>query len=374
MTRTLAVLVSLGIGLGTAVMTSAPRTMPQAPPRIVETGAVGMGTVAWKHAEDFSAAVLVEGALLIGTDEGFRLQVGKGEGGNGAAGSGGFARVGELSLLKPGDSPTDADGDEIELDVEGLAAAGRTVYAIGSHSATRARGDRPDKSYKKNHATVEQGSGQPSAFRDRVYRFTFDPVSHTASSLAIVSLRPAIDALPVLKPFGALASKENGIDIEGLAVDGTTLYAGFRGPVLRHGFAAVLRFTFDAPATSELLFVPLDGRGVRDIVKTSDGFLVLAGPVGDGDAPHRLYWWNGQDCIPGSGGKGGRLALLGDVPPPAAMPGAKAEGMLLTGETSTEYAVVLLYDGAKNGAPTRFTVARGHGVDTAATALCGASQ
>lgn len=66
--------------------------------------------------------------------------------------------------------------------------------------------------------------------------------------------------------------------------------------------------------------------------------------------------------------------MLGDVPPPASMPDAKAEGLMLTGETTTEYRVVVLYDGGKNGAPTRFTVARGQGLDTVATRLCGASQ
>ena len=65
--------------------------------------------------------------------------------------------------------------------------------------------------------------------------------------------------------FGSIASKENGIDAEGLAVRDQKLYIGFRGPVLRGNFTPILRCRFGSPITEpEVLFVSLGGRGVRD--------------------------------------------------------------------------------------------------------------
>jgi hypothetical protein len=114
--------------------------------------------------------------------------------------------------------------------------------------------------------------------------------------------------------------------------------------------------------------VPLDGRGIRDMVKVPDGFLLLAGPVGDGDAPHRVYLWNGKDCLPGRNGAGGTLRMLGDVPAP---PGGKAEALMLTGETAQGYEALVLFDSAKDGGATRVRIGKASAGATASTALCG---
>ena len=50
---------------------------------------------------------------------------------------------------------------------------------------------------------------------------------------------------PVLGPFVGLPSKENGLDIEGLAVRGDTVLLGLRGPVIR-GYALVVRLEMKA--------------------------------------------------------------------------------------------------------------------------------
>ena len=102
--------------------------------------------------------------------------------------------------------------------------------------------------------------------------------------------------------FTKIPSKENGIDIEGIASDGDKLYIGFRGPVLRGNYVPVMVIKdCDNPSDYELLFVNLDGNGIRDICKVEDGFLIISGPMGDGVGNYQLYFWNGVDSIPGKG-------------------------------------------------------------------------
>lgn len=318
----------------------------------------------WQDGENFSGVARVGERLVVAIDEEGYLQTG-------------LLDQSAWTVTRDKDVVL-ADGAQstkIELDIEALAASGATVYALGSHSSTRRTGDRADRPASRNRERLAEGVEQ-QPLRDVIARFTLDASTGTVTALEKKSLRKAILGHPVLALFAALASKENGIDLEGLAVDGTSLYAGFRGPVLRHGFAAVLQFTFDAPESSTLLLVPLDGRGIRDMAKVDDGLLLLAGPVGDSDTSHRLYLWNGKDCVPGTGGAGGRLRWLADVPAPARAADAermkaKAEAVLVTAQTATQYELMLLYDGLPNGGATRFSVSRDGTSETPATQLCG---
>jgi hypothetical protein len=317
----------------------------------------------WDDSTNFSGAVVVGGMLLIGSDEVGYLQVGRDKDGKGAR----FEKSHDIELTpKQG-------GEDVEVDVEALAADKNTIYALGSHSITRKRIDRPKDASASHKANVKRFSepSEPAPERAKLYRFEFDPATGKASAAPKeISLRAMIDGQAVLKPFAAIASKENGIDLEGLAVDGVTLFAGFRGPVLRHGFAPVLKFTFDSPKDAALVFVPLDGRGIRDLAKVPDGILVLAGPTGDSDQSHRLYRWNGQDCIPGTSGPGGKLEYLGEVPTQS---GGKAEALVVNSSEGDAYVVTFFYDSLPAGGPQRFRVPKaGHA--TASTALCGLAK
>ena len=99
----------------------------------------------------------------------------------------------------------------------------------------------------------------------------------------------------------------------------------------------------------------LDGRGIRDMTRVQDGFLVLAGPLGDSSLSQALYFWDGESCLPGEREAGGpRLGttrFLGAITTPAA---AKAEGVLLEKETADSYEILVLYDGADGGGAARF--------------------
>ncbi len=62
------------------------------------------------------------------------------------------------------------------------------------------------------------------------------------------SLRATIDSDLVLRPFANLPSKANGVEAQGLAVEGDDIYVGFRSPVLRDNFVPVMRTRFGRQA------------------------------------------------------------------------------------------------------------------------------
>ncbi len=243
-----------------------------------------------------------------------------------------------------------------EMDIEGIATQGDTVYVIGSHALKRPRVKTRGK-YDKNRAKFHADEIEAEASRDRLYRFTIDPQGGNTEP-QFISLRDIIDNDSVLGTFSAIPSKENGVDIEGIAADGEQLYIGFRGPVLRGNNVPVMKLTFDAPSTNELLYVDLDGRGIRDIARVSDGFLILAGPVGNGPASYQLYHWNGRDVIPGKDRERndrGKMSLLGELGTPG---NGKAEGLAVLGEENGVYELLVVYDGIENGGAKRFRVSR----------------
>jgi len=300
------------------------------------------------HADrDISAAAFFDNMLVIGGDEAVGkknnenyIQLLEKQGNN--------YRVSSDILIYSGNKKNGR-----ELDIEGIAVDDRHIYVTGSHALARKR-VKPDNSYEKNLQRLQ--SIKPEPARKHLFRLTLDAsgkvIKHEKTSLASI-----IRNDPILAPFAGIPSKENGIDIEGIAVKGGLIYLGFRGPVLRDGFAPVMRFDFDQPESSyRLLFLNLEGRGIRDMAAVSDGFLMLAGHVGDKPRSYRIYHWNGHDCIPGTDKKQqGKVTLLVEVDPPA---GGKAEGIAVINETAELYNVIALFDGISGGSPRRYTISR----------------
>jgi len=109
-----------------------------------------------------------------------------------------------------------------------------------------------------------------------------------------------------------------------------------------------MKLKFDNYENNELLYIELSGRGIRDMDSVSDGFLILAGPVGDGDATYQLYHWNGKDIIPGKDRKAvdiGRIRLLEEIDPPQ---DGKAEGVVVMKEKISSYQLIIAYDSVMN--------------------------
>ncbi|MCP4409210.1 MAG: DUF3616 domain-containing protein [Gammaproteobacteria bacterium] len=247
------------------------------------------------------------------------------------------------------------DKDGPEMDIEGLAADGEILYVIGSYSAKRKR-VKKSRDYKANRKTFSAKGISHEKNRDWLYRLRIDGQGKTMERQRI-SLRHIIRHNGVLKTFQHLPSKENGIDIEGIAVRGKWLYLGFRSPVLRRNYVPVMKLKFTDPdQTHELLYLNLDGRGIRDITRVSDGFLIIAGPPGEGPASYQLYHWDGRDMVPGKDRAKkdtGKATLLGEICPPK---NGKAEGITIVEEQTTTYEIIIVYDGIKNGSAQRFRV------------------
>lgn len=165
-----------------------------------------------------------------------------------------------------------------------------------------------------------------------LFRLALDERGRIATNERI-SLREILAADELLTPYTKLPGKENGVDIEGVAVREGRLFVGFRGPVMRDGLAAVMEFAFEQPDAYEVKLVNLGGRGVRDLAAVDGGLLLLAGPVGEEDGEYSLYLWDGVSAAP---------TPVGDVPVDG---DAKPEGIALLGESASEWRVLLICDG-----------------------------
>jgi len=170
-------------------------------------------------------------------------------------------------------------GDDVEIDLEGAAKDGTHVYLVGSHSLARKKKSSRTVPIKKNRqrlTDVEKREGANSFFRLKLDR------EGNLASKDRVGLQGILKGDKILGPFTKIPSKENGTDIEGIAVKDETLFLGFRGPVRRENFVPVMVLQLDRPEDYELRFVNLDGHGIRDITAVENGFLIIGGPVGDG--------------------------------------------------------------------------------------------
>jgi hypothetical protein len=102
-----------------------------------------------------------------------------------------------------------------------------------------------------------------------------------------------------------IPGKDNGFDIEGIAVMGNRIFLGLRGPVLR-GWAIILEIAVKEKKGKLKLkkigrnkqkyckhFVNLKGMGIRELAVEADNLLILAGPAMDCDGIMTLYRLNG---------------------------------------------------------------------------------
>jgi hypothetical protein len=309
--------------------------------------------------------------MLLGSDEQTAVQVllQQGDGAYRLAGDG------NLALADPG---------ETEIDIEGIARDGNRYWVIGSHSLKRKRlkdaeelrerqahGKRTPADY--NHRRL--GTVVPEPTREWLYLLAIDENGRVdASSRARGSLRDIFANHPVLSAFRSIPSKENGIDIEGLAIgpDGggrkkTQLLVGLRGPVLRGPAPRAVVLVVEAKRKGETLeieledtrYLALGGRGIRGMGRIPGGprgYLVLAGPVGEAPVSYQVYLWDGEDSIPEIGDLDAEahVRALCEVPPPMGSPRAKAEGIHVLETDADAVDFVVVYDSAPDGGATRF--------------------
>jgi broad specificity phosphatase PhoE len=303
------------------------------------------------HIENFSAVEVMGEFLLIGPDEGTETLVFKEDGNR-------YEVIAPIALDDPA---------EDEIDIEGISRDGNTVYVIGSHSWRRKNifsKKRRVFSERRIREVFEDENESPDREknRERLFQFELDPTTGglVPNSKKETDLNAALTGTDndVLKPFRSIPSKENGVDIEGLAFRDGYLFAGLRGPVLRFSYVPVLVFKFDEPEKAKVRYVQLNGNGIRAMVRTGQEFLIVAGPVGDGPGGYSLYHWDGEDCFPGEQRAGrvaplGTTTLLGRIPTP---PNAKAEGLTILRDAGDYYEVLVVHDGPKKGQPQKLRV------------------
>lgn len=210
-----------------------------------------------------------------------------------------------------------------EADLEGLAVADGWLWLVGSHGLKR-KNAKPDREHADNARRLAKlsldgnrrllarlpieadGQGRPCVVRQaadgrRALRLKGDAESNL--------LMRALADDPHFGPYLAIPGKDNGFDIEGLAVDGTRLLLGLRGPVLR-GWSGLLALQIEARDDhlrlrpwddSGLLvrkhFLQLDGLGVRDLHFSGDDLYLLAGPTMVLNGEIRLFRWPGARSV-----------------------------------------------------------------------------
>lgn len=236
--------------------------------------------------------------------------------------------------------PLPAGRDE-EADIEGLACAGGWLWAIGSHSLKRKR-IKPEHDAAKSRRRLAKIVREDNRFilarlplvtgDDGLPDVVRQDGDRTAAVLGLNkdSITDLLEDDPHLAPFLAIPSKDNGIDIEGVAAHGDRIYVGLRGPVLR-GWAVLIEIRpgtdpadprrlrplplGDDGALYRTHFMDLGGLGIRDLCPHGDDLLILTGPSMDLDGPVRVVRWrNAARADAPEIVTSGDLEVLGDLP------------------------------------------------------------
>jgi len=270
----------------------------------------------------------------------------------------------EIAVLEPTGEPNSyharaetirLDPSGGEIDIEAMARVEDELYVLGSHSVKRRRID-SDASRSRNRRRLAEVSDEP--LRQRLYRLRLDPrTARPTTPPRWISLRPRLERDPIVGPFTRIPADENGVNLEGLAAEGSALYVGFRSPVLREGFVPVLRTSWDGASSGDLLLLDLDGRGIRALERVEGGFLLVARRERCEDDTDAIYFWDGADGVPGTDASPTRIRRLLELRPP---PGAVTEALCVTAETPDHWEVVVVHDGVPGGYPLRLRVPRDH--------------
>ncbi len=266
-----------------------------------------------KIRDNFSAVVLHGSHLWLGGDEGTSIDR-MTRNADGDFGS--HTRFDLAPLL-------DLPGGGEEIDIEGLDVDGGYLWLIGSHSLKRKKAE-ADKTVLENIKRLANVSVDGNRFT--LARVPLDssgrPVQKQGS-LAVARLQGDARGnlltqalkkddhigpfVPRVLPDGTvdgIPSKDNGLDVEGLAVSGNRVFLGLRGPVLR-GWTVIIELEVTDGASGVLMldalgsagvrfrrhFLQLEGLGVRDLVIRGKDLFVLAGPTMDLDGPVFIYRW-----------------------------------------------------------------------------------
>ena len=256
-----------------------------------------------------------------------------------------------------------------EIDVEGIAYADHYLWFVGSHSLKR-KSHKPDKTLEDNLErlhTIERENNRYTLGRIPLIDGQLlpscphpDNPTITLTAAQLKHKKSGNELIRRLKDDRYLGSflaadipgKDNGFDIEGIAIIGDRLFLGLRGPVLR-GWAVLLELqpSEDDPGILKLQkigtdkerylkhFINLQGMGIRDLCPWQDQLLILAGPTMALDAPITIFALPLADLQ--SGTPFLHPSVLIDIPHSPG--GDRAEGLTLI-NTDHPQEVLVVYD------------------------------
>lgn len=206
-----------------------------------------------------------------------------------------FERAGDRFVLKQSVNLDEAIKQRIprppkELDLESLDFDGEHLWFCGSHCRSRQKAkpseplDPQIKSGLNRHIL-----GRIPLARDGSWS---GKKGEALSFAGEGALRKLLRKDPFIAPFLDIPSKENGLDIEGMAVvGGSRVLLGLRGPVIG-GRAVILELDINASfklTKATPRFVDLGSLGIRDLHWDGRRLLVLAGPTMLADEPFRIF-------------------------------------------------------------------------------------
>ncbi|WP_035985487.1 DUF3616 domain-containing protein [Leptolyngbya sp. KIOST-1] len=262
---------------------------------------------------------------------------------------------------------------DTEIDIEGLNYCDGYIWVVGSHSSKRrqAKGKKQQKdierlseiSYDSNRSLLAR---LPVLNGEIVPAYAQPDTANgdlTAASLKQVNghnqLLEALATDQHLGPFlqMGLPSKDNGFDIEGIAVNDHQIFLGLRGPVLR-GWAIVLELEVEDGEPGELVlkdlgdgclyrkhFLDLNGQGVRELCLHDGDLLVLAGPTMELEGAMQMFRF--EDVLNHTSDTlwsqdSGRLTVMFDLP--FTIGSDHAEGLTLVPCLGYEHSLMVVYD------------------------------
>ncbi|NET08714.1 MAG: DUF3616 domain-containing protein [Symploca sp. SIO2B6] len=264
--------------------------------------------------------------------------------------------------------------DEDEIDIEGIDYSDHYLWLIGSHSTKRK---------KPKGKKAEKDIQRLSEIKTDLNRYLLARIPVVNGSLVkscslenkpdeqltAASLQKnsegnlLVDALahdPHLGPIISISlpSKDNGLDIEGLAVHGNQVFLGLRGPVLR-GWAIILEIEveLDTPGVLTLKaigeegklykkhFVDLNGLGIRELCLRGKDLIILAGPTMVLDGSMKVFRY--KQALGRSGNTicsqdSGELEVLFNLP--LTFGADYAEGMVIFPYLGHEDSLMVVYD------------------------------
>lgn len=263
---------------------------------------------------DISAGVIVGATMFVASDEGATLERLR------LLPDGTWGEHVNVAIADYVSLPAGATG---EMDVEGLATDGNRLWIVGSHSLTRddpepdvlgvvegldelTNIDRDPNRYFLGYIPFESDDDGGVDLVEQTRRTTGGGVDRARKlPMDDDGGNQLMEIVADDEHFGAFVGvprKENGFDIEGIAVSGDRVFLGVRGPVI-NGWAMVLEVRPKPKKKRRLKlrrygdgryrkhFVHLAGLGIRDLAFVGEDLFVLAGPTMDLDGPNRLYRW-----------------------------------------------------------------------------------